>query len=127
MHWIRSNIQFGARLALLALSLQLVLSFGHLHLDDLVSPSVASMHEAAAGPATDTSPNPSAPMHKPGGAGDVCAVCALIQLANALVPSSAPALVLPTELRPLRWRAGLDFSSVLSAQSLFRARAPPFA
>ena len=31
MNWFRSNIQHGSRLALLALALQFVLSFGHFH------------------------------------------------------------------------------------------------
>jgi len=35
MCWFRSNIRFGARLALFALAFQTALTFNHIHLDGL--------------------------------------------------------------------------------------------
>ena len=39
MKWFRSNIRHGSRLALFALAVQLALSFGHIHLEQLASRS----------------------------------------------------------------------------------------
>ena len=38
MHWFRSRMRSCGRLALFALALQMVLSFGHMHRDDLGLP-----------------------------------------------------------------------------------------
>ncbi len=48
MRWFRSNIRRGARLALLALGIQLALTFGHVHLDGVAlgktTPSAITLH-----------------------------------------------------------------------------------
>ena len=41
MNWFRSNIQSCARLALFALALQMAVSFGHVHGDDLGLPPLS--------------------------------------------------------------------------------------
>ena len=41
MHWVRSNRRFGSWAALFALAIQLVLSFGHIHLEDFQGSSAA--------------------------------------------------------------------------------------
>ena len=41
MNWFRSNIQSSARLALFALTLQMAVSFGHMHRDDLGLPRLS--------------------------------------------------------------------------------------
>ena len=38
MYWVRSNRRFGSWAALFALAIQLVLSFGHIHIEDTQSP-----------------------------------------------------------------------------------------
>ena len=50
MVWVRGNRRVGAWLGLLALALQLVLSFGHIHLGDLAIPQAAAAADAAAAP-----------------------------------------------------------------------------
>ena len=41
MHWFRSKIRSCGRLALFALALQMIVSFGHMHRDDLGLPPLA--------------------------------------------------------------------------------------
>src|SRR4029077_17977624 len=44
MNWVRSTIRPFAHLALFALALQMIVSFGHMHPDDLGLPSLATAH-----------------------------------------------------------------------------------
>jgi len=46
MNWFRSTIRPFAQLALFALALQMVVSFGHMHPDDLGLPPLATAHWA---------------------------------------------------------------------------------
>src|SRR5260370_28035600 len=56
MKWFRSNIRRGSRLALFALAVQFLLSFGHFHASSAhAAPALASqlvLHAAASGAAT---------------------------------------------------------------------------
>jgi hypothetical protein len=128
MRWFRANRRFVARLALFALGLQLALTFGHIHREDLIPTAVASTLIASSAQPSATTPTVPAPTRKSGGAADdVCAICALIQLANISVTSTAPLLPLPT---PVGWsRLEITAESFLapSPRRLFRARAPPLA
>ena len=47
MHWFRSRSRLGSGLALFSLALQLALSFGHIHLKDIVGTANASTSIAA--------------------------------------------------------------------------------
>src|SRR3981189_1978958 len=58
MIWVRGNRRIGAWLGLLALALQLILSFGHIHLSDIAIPQAAAADAAAA-------PQPGTPAHPP--------------------------------------------------------------
>jgi hypothetical protein len=124
MRWFRTNIRFGSRLALFALAVQIVLSFGHVHLSDLVGTSGANAIVAgdAGSPAKNT------PGHEPGTPADPgCAICALIQLASTSTPSTAPVLLPPTLLRLFKLDAPEQAALAAAAPSSFRARAPPIA
>jgi hypothetical protein len=123
MRWIRSHRRLGSRLALFALAVQIVLSFGHVHLDKIAPPSAAT----SAVSLLDTAPRdkaPVAPGHH-GGANDFCAICATIALvASSVLPEAAqlaPPLAAPFtrlgECEAARPAFALPFS--------FQARAPP--
>ncbi len=75
MRWIRSNLRGFARLALFALAVQVVVTFGHVHLDGLVGAAQGAQAvagQAAASPAK-------APGNGPHGTADLdCPICALI-------------------------------------------------
>lgn len=127
MIWFRSKVRFGARLALFALALQLALSFGHVHAEDLVPSATAATHATAAGQQSGAPTDPSAPAHRSDGADDICAVCALMQLVSTSVPAQAPVLAVPTRLAPIEHPtpAGAPWTAV--PRPLFQARAPPTA
>jgi hypothetical protein len=120
MRWFRSNRHFGTRLALIAVALQFVLTFGHVHLAQ-----AAAHHElssTAAGPGGSDQSD-----RKPNGLAELdCPVCALIHLSAAAAPSAAPVLPLPAaEFVTLRPRA--DTAATAAPRISQRARAPPAA
>jgi hypothetical protein len=127
MRWFRSNIRVGSRLALLALAVQFVLSFSHVHLSDLgLTAAKAAAAVTASGAGAATPDKPATPTQKSDGPVDPgCAICGLIQLAATSTPSEAPALLLPTRLGQSRLDARADFALASSQPIRFRARAPP--
>jgi hypothetical protein len=125
MRWIRSNMAFGSRLALFALAVQLILSFGHVHPGDFAGagPAAAATSGNAAADLPQTPPNPKPyPL-----AGDYCSICASIQLAGASLAPVAPALPLPADFRPVRPQRPVASKTTDSPRLLFQARAPPLA
>ncbi len=85
MEWLRSKREVVAWLALLALTCQFVLSFGHIHAARLGPVAAAEVGEVSAG--APPYKNPSGP------ADDFCAVCASISLASTLVPPVLAAVI----------------------------------
>jgi hypothetical protein len=125
MRWFRSNLGLGSGLALFALAVQMMLSFGHVHLDKLASPSTQSAMAIGSG-AVFLSER--APSHDPDGSLDAdCAICALIQLVATSAPSVAPALPLPASLGAISLHASAELALAPSRHSPSQARAPPSA
>jgi Protein of unknown function (DUF2946) len=121
MDWCRSRSRLGSCIALFALALQLVLAFGHVHLDGVGGHSSTRI-EASGG----ASPAP-ASNEAPGFADDDCAICALIHLAGMLVPAEAASLPRQGVFRQRRPHAALHFALPASPSTSFAARAPPVA
>ena len=119
MIWVRGNRRIGAWLGLLALALQLILSFGHIHLSDIAIPQAAAAADAAA------APNSGAPTNRHNGTHDICAICVALNLtANSLVPTAA-SLVLPFVFTQA-WLRDFEAALISSEPHLFfQARAPP--
>ncbi len=123
MKWFRSNIRHGSRLALLALAVQFMLSFGHFHAQasPVVQSGVASIvsSDAATGqpsPAShDTDQQP----------GDTCAICAVMALANLALFATPPLLLLPQAVEFLYLATDAEFVHLNSARLAFQPRAPP--
>jgi hypothetical protein len=110
-------------LALFALAVQVGLSFGHVHFDNLASVSSKSAMAAGSGSVLLSE---RAPGHNPSGSGDAdCPICAFIQLVATSTPSVAPALPLPASLGSIRLQAPIELASASSPHLLFQARAPP--
>ena len=127
MRWFRSHLHFGSRLALFALAVQIALSFGHVHLQDLAQPT-AQQSAGLTAPSADVPGAPAAPSKKSHGAiDDFCAVCQLIQLAATSVPATAPSLVLPVASGDIRLGHKTEFDLAASSPLVFQARAPPLA
>jgi hypothetical protein len=118
MGWFRWNRRWTTWAALSALALQLVLSFGHVHLDDL------ALGKATAGAAQKASesgtPAGTVPDRDEG-----CAICAIIGLAGTPLVPDAPALLFAGAQNA----ASLpDLVAVLVSahtRAQFQARAPP--
>jgi len=126
MHWIRAHLRFGSRLALFALAVQMVLSFGHVH---IATPTLASTNEGRLAVADESGLAASraiAPIHRSdGSASGDCAICALIQLSSTSAPADAPVLPLPADLALLGLQASAELPWAASLHSPFQARAPP--
>jgi hypothetical protein len=124
MGWFRLNRSIVTWLAFFALACQLLLSFGHVHVGKFSGGS-AAWAAAVTGDASADVP-PSSPQKNPTGlAGDFCAICANISLANALaVPILAIILAPGLFTEVLRW--SLAASEPASFGHLpFNSRGPP--
>jgi hypothetical protein len=124
MRWFRSNRHFGARLALIALALQFVLTFGHVHLA-LLAQAVADQELSSTATGAGGSDKPDG---TPNGLAELdCPVCALIHLSAAAAPSVAPVLPLPTATEFVTLRPPADTAATAAPRISQRARAPPAA
>lgn len=118
MRWVRDYRRFGGWLGLAALALQLVLSFGHVHLYGLhrAAPSVA-----VAGTGGQGAPGP----HPGNDVDDYCAICANIYLtATSFVPQ-APPLPVPVGEERIEHRFAVVLAVNEPPRVAFRSRAPP--
>ena len=127
MGWFRSNGGRVAWLAFFALACHLFLSFGHVHLGKFNGASTAWVAADDAGGIPADVP-PSSPQNSPTGlAGDFCAICANISLANTLVVPILATILAPhlfTEILPW-WLAASEPTSFDHLP--FSARGPPYA
>jgi hypothetical protein len=127
MGWVKRHKRSGALLALAALALQLALSFGHMHRDDLGLPPLPAADQTLI--ALCTTPSPAGPAdqdHQPG-SDDYCAICASMVLMATATPSLPPVLIVPTPIRHV-WQALTPSSEVAARFALsFQARGPPVA
>ena len=121
MRWIRCNGRVGAWLALAALALQIVVSFGHVHLN-------GAPHSAIVGAMARAPGSPLVPDQPPAGdPDDYCAICATIYLAaNSFVPL-APQLAVPFASRPVEHVDHVTNALILPRRAPFQSRAPPLA
>ncbi|MGY4318775.1 DUF2946 family protein [Bradyrhizobium sp. JR3.5] len=121
MKWFRSNIRHGARLALLALSIQFVLSFGHFH---AIAPAQATASFAAHienASRDEPRSNPDSDQ-----AVDLCAICAVVAMVNSAMSAPAlPPLQLPDAAALLAWQID-NYAAPLDIGRLhYQPRAPP--
>jgi hypothetical protein len=124
MHGLRSIRRFGAGLGLFALLLQLALSFGHVHHEDLLGASAAGI-EAAAGKAQPAGADPD--RHAPRAPHDDCPICSVMHLAGTIVLPEPPALALPAQFTVAVFVADDSVSIVIPRRLPFQTRAPPAA
>ena len=120
MRWFRSNVRSGAWFALVAMALQLALTFGHLHLR-----VTSAAHLTAK--ATITLPDGSSLPTKPRLVDENCAVCTLIQMAGAAAPAVAASLPLPALFASAPLTTRVEHELTASPPLHFQARGPPIA
>jgi hypothetical protein len=125
MRWFRTNRRLGGRLALLALAVQIILSFGHIHHEDIFGPArpgvaAASVAQAAA----DNSNAP--PGDQPSKHGDdYCPICAAISLLSNSFVAAAPQLPLPVVAHAVEHADRVVVTAIAPRRAPFQSRAPP--
>jgi len=124
MGWIHRHKRYGAGLALAALALQIVLSFGHVHLDRAAQASVA-VAATTHGKAVVQAPQ-QIPAQNPAD-DDYCAICASIYLASSSLVALPPQLPVPAEGGRLEHSYNAAFGVIAPRRFAFQSRAPPAA
>jgi hypothetical protein len=137
MKWFRRHIKTGAQLALFALLVQFVLSFGHFHCfaaeaapaiqtgltpADLADADAAAIPNAAGKSVLKQQPSDHDRDQHPA---DGCAICAVIALATNLLFATPPVLQLPQAIELLYLTTEAEFAHLKSARHAFQSRAPP--
>jgi hypothetical protein len=140
MKWFRGKIRRGTSLALLALAINLALSFGHVHLDGLKGLNLEGLRGAQAttgvllaaiihrdsAQTSETPPASKTPASKHDGhPDDLCPICMAQAALGTGLAAAAP--VLPIDL------ASIEIDPVFSAEQAipqrpragFRSRGPP--
>ena len=131
MKWFRSNIRHGARLALFAMLVQFALTFGHSHwFAQAATLAQSSLQQAAKTDSVASVDGAVFEKQSPAGqdgdsADDNCAVCAVVAMADTIVSSTPPLLLLPQAIRLLHRAADAEFVRLQSARTAFQPRAPP--
>lgn len=117
MKRLRSKAKTLSMLALFALALQLGLSFGHFHHDAARAGQIEiSDHAPAAAPDTD---------HDSKDHRDLCAICVTAALANVLIDTGPPSLLLPVETKDANALPASETTIPALVRTGFRSRAPP--
>jgi hypothetical protein len=125
MRRLRSIRRFGAGLGLFALVLQLALSFGHVHPEDLLGASAAGIADTLAAKVQPASP--AQDRQTPGAPHDDCPICTVMHLAGTIVLPDPPALALPTQFTVAVFSTGELVAVVVPRRPPFQTRAPPIA
>jgi hypothetical protein len=123
MGWVHRHKQCGAVLALIALALQIALTFGHVHLRGLAGGSPVAIAEQVRLAHTV----PQAPTQHPSDDDNYCAVCASIFLASSAFAPAPPQLLVPANFQRVEHCFNAARSLAESLRLAFRSRAPPVA
>jgi hypothetical protein len=130
MKWFRRRIKTGSRLALFALLLQFVLSFGHFHFNAAqAAPAIQTLTDLAhaqglaADAASERQQGGNPDTDQP--SGEPCAICAVMSMANQLVFATPALLLLPDAIEVLFLVTDAEFAHLGSLRPSFQSRAPP--
>ena len=131
MKWFRRHIKTGSRLALFALALQFVLSFGHFHFNAAqAAPSIQTLTDLAqpqslAGDAARQAEQQPAGHDDGQPSNEPCAICAVMSMANQVVFATPALLLLPDAVELLFLVTDAEFAHLGSLWPAFQSRAPP--
>jgi hypothetical protein len=127
MNWFRARIRPFAQLALFALAVQMAVSFGHMHRDDLGLPRLAAIQGGhfqfhAAQAMVSPADRDQYPLSD-----DYCPICASIALLATGAPSLPPVMMAPPLVSRV-WSSPTQLYFVATQTTFsFQARAPPLA
>jgi hypothetical protein len=138
MGWVRFHKRYGAWPGLVAFALQLVLSFGHIHvgnvhiggwhLGNVQVGSAASAPDITAAIPQHLAQKPQkSPAQNPGDDDDYCAICASIFLASTSFVAEPPQLPVPLGFERIALTFSADRGVSAPRHVLFQSRAPPAA
>ena len=124
MGWVHCHRRYGAFAALAALALQLVLSFGHVHLHGVNRAAQVAVvsHSGALAQASRQ-----IPAQNPSDDEDYCAICASIYLASASFVAVPPQLPVPAGFSRIEHSFAAAFGAIAPRRVAFQSRAPPAA
>jgi hypothetical protein len=128
MRWIRQHIRSATWLALAALAVQVVVTFGHVHAERFSAPSASVTAVAAAG-ASDKAKAAGEPTqpYRARGADSFCAICASIGLLGTLVLPPAQKLAPARVIVRISKANSAGTNTAGDLRSSSPARAPPVA
>jgi hypothetical protein len=127
MKWFRSTIRSSAQLALFALAVQMIVSFGHIHSDDLGLAPFATTHRAHfPSDAAQTLTGPADRDEYPA-SDDYCPICASIALLATGAPSLPTVVVAPPPVSRAWSLLTSLYLPAMKATFSFQARGPPAA
>jgi hypothetical protein len=121
MGWVDRHKRHGAVLALIALALQIVLAFDHVHLHNVAQNAPAAITHSVS--LADRNSQTPAPIR--GDKDDYCPVCASIFLASSAFAPPPPQLPLPAKFQRVEHSFNAASTVVESQRLAFRSRAPP--
>jgi hypothetical protein len=135
MRWVRTNLRFGSWCAVLAMAVQLMVAFGHVHRTDafrqvgfqvgfqaaFLPPATAATHGQST---TDDQAPPSKPI---GSALDFCAICVVAKMGATMLLAQAPAAFPPAIVSQIHFAPRAQAALGKSPHRPFEARGPPFA
>jgi hypothetical protein len=121
MSWFRGRNRFGGWVALVAIALQLVLAFGHVHHDAYSHASEIAAQTANVADRGEPA-NPAAPHDH-----DYCAICAVFSLLAGAQSAAAPALPAPAVTAAVALIGEPETIHAAELRPAFQSRAPPLA
>jgi hypothetical protein len=122
MQFVRAHQTAGAWLALAALLVQFVVSFAHIHRDDLVPIAPESgLNRSWLNPALPDDSRPPAPTRDH----DFCPICASMTLLGSVVLPLPPIVVLATVPRRVDLNERVIILASTDHHQHFQARGPP--
>jgi hypothetical protein len=136
VNWFRKHLKHGSRLALFALAIQVALSFGHFHgiaaqAAPAIQTGLADADFAIAATLATQGADSDAAQQQPSNhdtdqpSTEVCAICAVISLANNFLFATPPLLQLPGAVEFLYLTTDAEFAHLGSLHLAFQSRAPP--
>jgi hypothetical protein len=123
MAWLHRHRRHGALFAIAALVLQILVSFGHVHLHGVAQSAPAAITHSSA--LADNNSRTPAPI--PADTDDYCAICASIFLASSAFTPAPPQLLVPTNFERVEHCFNAVCPLAEPLRLAFRSRAPPAA
>jgi hypothetical protein len=131
MRWFRTRSRGVSCLALLTLALQLALSFGHIHVKDVLGEPHSSASTEASTLALLSDEQPTSAQGANGShhehEDEYCAIYAINGLIGCAQHAEAPALLVPLRIGRAQRALGYEIPLAELHHTLFQARAPPVA